>query len=123
MSKPKYKLTYEGVKNTETGACVPEDKANKDWVEYERWLQEEVGGVKNEPEEFETDEELATRQARFILDIQKQIVDVSMRMQEAINQEFFDYSTQLQSKLDGLALDLTKVLTKKKTEKEEKEKP
>jgi hypothetical protein len=39
-----YQLTpNESVIRTEDGACIPNDPANRDWVEYQQWLA--VGGV------------------------------------------------------------------------------
>lgn len=36
----KYKLTENGVYDTETGANIPEDDRNRDWMEYQEWLAE-----------------------------------------------------------------------------------
>lgn len=42
----KYKLTKEGVQDTETGAFIPDDPDNRDWRQYQAWLKE---GNKPEP--------------------------------------------------------------------------
>ncbi len=34
----KYKLHGNGVKDTETGACIPNDALNRDWQKYLVWL-------------------------------------------------------------------------------------
>jgi len=34
----KYKLTEDGVQNTETTAFIPNDERNNDWMEYQNWL-------------------------------------------------------------------------------------
>lgn len=36
----KYKLTGEGVQNTETMAFIPANLANRDWRKYQAWLAE-----------------------------------------------------------------------------------
>jgi hypothetical protein len=39
-----YQLTaYESVIRTADQACIPNDPANRDWVEYQKWLAD--GGV------------------------------------------------------------------------------
>jgi hypothetical protein len=39
-----YQLTAtDTVIRTEDGACIPNDPANRDWVEYQEWLED--GGV------------------------------------------------------------------------------
>jgi hypothetical protein len=39
-----YQLTAnDSVIRTEDGACIPNDPANRDWVEYQEWI--EAGGV------------------------------------------------------------------------------
>ena len=39
-----YTLTQtEAVRRNEDGACIPNDPANRDWVEYQAWL--DAGGV------------------------------------------------------------------------------
>ena len=39
-----YQLTaYDSVIRTADGACIPNDPANRDWVEYQEWL--DAGGV------------------------------------------------------------------------------
>ena len=35
--------TQSSVIRTEDGACIPNDDANRDWVEYKKWLED--GGV------------------------------------------------------------------------------
>ena len=34
----KYRLTEDGVQNTETTAFIPNDENNNDWLEYQNWL-------------------------------------------------------------------------------------
>ena len=34
----KYRLTEDGVQNTETTAFIPNDENNNDWNEYQNWL-------------------------------------------------------------------------------------
>ena len=34
----KYRLTEDGVQNTETTAFIPNDERNNDWREYQNWL-------------------------------------------------------------------------------------
>lgn len=36
----KYRLTKNGVLNTETGASIPNHSNNRHWQEYQRWLVE-----------------------------------------------------------------------------------
>ena len=51
----KYKLTEDGVQNTETTAFIPNDERNNDWMEYQNWLKgldvegEDLGTGKNVP--------------------------------------------------------------------------
>lgn len=33
-----YKISGDGVQEIESGAFIPPDPANKDWVEYQEWL-------------------------------------------------------------------------------------
>lgn len=39
----KYKLSEQGVVDTERGACIPNSDENLDWREYQEWLA--AGGV------------------------------------------------------------------------------
>jgi len=41
----KYKLQQNGVLDTETGANIPDDPANRHWAEYQEWL-----AVPNDPD-------------------------------------------------------------------------
>lgn len=34
----KYKISGEGVIDTERGAHIPNDDANRDWIEYQEWV-------------------------------------------------------------------------------------
>lgn len=34
----KYKLAGDGVKDTETGACIPNSPGNRHWKAYQEWL-------------------------------------------------------------------------------------
>jgi len=63
----KYKLTEDGVQNTETTAFIPNDEKNNDWREYQNWLKglnnegEDLGTGKNTPDPQFTEEELAAQ--------------------------------------------------------------
>ena len=52
----KYKLTKDGVQNTETTAFIPNDIRNNDWREYQNWLKgldvegEDLGTGENTPD-------------------------------------------------------------------------
>ena len=48
----KYKLTEDGVQNTETTAFIPNDERNNDWREYQNWLK----GLDVDGEDLETGE-------------------------------------------------------------------
>jgi hypothetical protein len=49
----KYKLLkHGGVKDTETGAFIPEDTGNRHWIEYQEWLSIE-GNVADEAQTLE----------------------------------------------------------------------
>jgi len=51
----KYRLTEDGVQNTETTAFIPNDERNNDWKEYQSWLKgldadgNDLGTGKNKP--------------------------------------------------------------------------
>lgn len=49
----KYKIAGDGVKDTETGACIPNDEGNRHWQEYLTWTT--VSGNVADPE-FTTQE-------------------------------------------------------------------
>jgi len=55
----KYRLTENGVQNTETTAFIPNDERNNDWQEYQNWLKgldaegKKLGdGKKNKPDKM-----------------------------------------------------------------------
>lgn len=48
----KYKLTENGVLDTETGANIPETNDNRHWREYQEWLTE--GSPLNTPDAMDT---------------------------------------------------------------------
>ncbi len=58
----KYKLTADGVQNTETTAFIPNDERNNDWREYQCWLKgldvdgEDLGTGYNKPDPMELKE-------------------------------------------------------------------
>jgi len=60
----KYRLTEDGVQNTETTAFIPNDERNNDWREYQNWLKgldvngEDLGTGPNKPEPQFTAEEI-----------------------------------------------------------------
>lgn len=60
----KYKLTEDGVQNTETTAFIPNDENNGDWIEYQNWLKgldkdgEDLGSGLNTPAPQFTTKEL-----------------------------------------------------------------
>jgi len=64
----KYKISGEGVVDTERGAHIPNDDANRDWQEYQVWVGE---GNTADPEftaqEIEDNEWAALRSERDIL--------------------------------------------------------
>lgn len=53
----KYKLTSNGVKDTETGANIPNAPGNRNWTEYQEWLAEG-----NTPDPQFTPEELSEQE-------------------------------------------------------------
>lgn len=53
----KYKLTDSGVKDTETGACIPNASGNRHWREYQKWVAEG-----NTPDPIYTDDEIKANQ-------------------------------------------------------------
>ena len=63
----KYKLTEDGVKNSETTAFIPNDKGNNDWKEYQNWLKgldaegEDLGTGPNKPDPQFTPEEIEAK--------------------------------------------------------------
>ena len=81
----KYKLTEDGVQNTETTAFIPNDKRNNDWMEYQNWLKgldaegEELGTGKNTPDPQFTEEELAAQVQLEQNNINEQKIQSEMR--------------------------------------------
>ncbi len=78
----KYKLTEDGIQNTETTAFIPNDERNNDWREYQNWLKgldvngEDLGTSENTPDPQFTEEEIeiiALREEEQVID--KKIAD------------------------------------------------
>jgi hypothetical protein len=68
----KYKLSGNGVKDNETGACIPNSNANRHWKEYQEWVAEG-----NTPDPEFTQEELDS------MEIQGEIQDLRFDMKKA----------------------------------------
>jgi len=81
----KYKLTEDGVQNTETTAFIPNDERNNDWREYQNWLEglnaegEDLGIGKNTPDPQFTAEELVEQTRQEEMKINEQKIQAEIR--------------------------------------------
>jgi hypothetical protein len=68
-----YQLTATdaSVIRTEDGACIPNDPANRDWVEYQKWLED--GGVPDPYVEPETPPPQASNEQTIAYDHENRI--------------------------------------------------
>ena len=83
----KYRLTEDGVQNTETTAFIPNDERNNDWKEYQNWLEgfgpdrdgEDLGTGLNTPDPQYTEEELATQELKELDNINEEKIRAEMK--------------------------------------------
>ena len=81
----KYKLTEDGVQNTETTGFIPNDERNNDWREYQNWLKgldtegEDLGTGKNTPDPQFTEKELEIIALREVEQITNEKINDEIR--------------------------------------------
>jgi hypothetical protein len=71
MSEYQLTATENSVIRTEDGACIPNDDANRDWVEYQQWL--EGGGVPDPYVEPEVPPPVASNEQMILYDHENRV--------------------------------------------------
>ncbi len=98
----KYKLTSEGVQDTERGAFIPATSTNRDWRKYQKWLKVKT----NKPDPEFTAEELAAQKQRKIRNIERTIADTRVRKDAATAEGLTGLADECQAELDKLRIEL-----------------
>lgn len=98
----KYKLTSDGVQDTETGVFIPNNLKNRDWCKYQDWLSK----PNNKPDLEFTEEELTAQKQSKIKGIERTIVDTRVRKDAAKAEGFTELEAESQAELDELRAEL-----------------
>lgn len=99
----KYKLTDNGVQDTETGAFIPENIKNRHWQKYLKWAED------NTPDEEETTKEKADKQKHKKQQLMDRIIDLRIKMDAAEVENFTDYSIECENELIELRDDYSEL--------------
>lgn len=98
----KYRLTSEGVQNTETKGFIPANPNNRDWQEYLKWKKK----PSNNPDPEFTAEELTAQKQSKIRGIENAIVDSRLCKDAANAEGLAALEADCQTELDKLRTEL-----------------